>query len=166
RPRPDDRHRRRLSRGNGRFIHSNPGLQSRFNRFIEFPDYTPQELCRIFALMCRKNGLSLTPELKEKVLHHFNYLHQERGENFGNARLVRNCFEAVINGQASRLASSGTFDARALTTLEGLDLNTPAQDFLEGHRKNKKGYVVKCPGCGQVYSWSPAVDILDASGTQ
>src|SRR5438445_6292372 len=44
-----------------RFIRSNPGLQSRFNRFIEFPDYTAQELCRIFALMCRKNGLSLTP---------------------------------------------------------------------------------------------------------
>jgi len=149
-----------------RFIHSNPGLQSRFNRFIEFPDYTPQELCRIFALMCRKNGLSLTPELKEKVLHHFNYLHKERGENFGNARLVRNCFEAVINGQASRLAASGMFDARALTMLEALDLNTPAQNFLAGYRNSKKGYVVKCPGCGQVYSWSPDLDIIDAVCTR
>jgi len=149
-----------------RLIRSNPGLQSRFNRFIEFPDYMPQELCCIFALMCRKNGLSLTPELKEKVLHHFNYLHQERGENFGNARLVRNCFEAVINGQATRLAASGTFDARALTMLEALDLNTPAQNVFEGYRRGKKGYVVKCPGCGQVYSWSPDLDILDAICTK
>jgi len=149
-----------------RFIHSNPGLQSRFNRFIEFPDYTPQELCRIFALMCRKNALSLTPELKEKVLHHFNCLHRERGENFGNARLVRNCFEAVINGQASRLAASGMFDTRALTMLEALDLNTPAQNSLEECRKSKKGYVVKCPGCSQVYSWSPDLDIIDAVCTK
>ena len=87
-----------------RFIRANPGLHSRFNRFIEYPDYTPQELCRIFTLMCRKNGLTLTPELGETVLHHFAWLHRERGENFGNARLVRNCFESVINAQASRLA--------------------------------------------------------------
>ncbi|PYK98404.1 MAG: hypothetical protein DME19_12670 [Verrucomicrobia bacterium] len=149
-----------------RFIRSNPGLQSRFNRFIEFPDYTAQELCRIFALMCRKNGLSLTPELKEKVLHHFNYLRKERGENFGNARVVRNCFEAVINAQASRLAAGGTFDTRALTVLEARDLNTPVQDALEEYRKSKKGYIVKCPGCGQVYSWSPDLDIIDAICTR
>src|SRR2546421_818192 len=149
-----------------RFIHSNPGLHSRFNRFIEFPDYTPQELCRIFALMCRKNVLTLTSASKEKVLHHFAYLHQERGENFGNARLARNCFEAVINAQASRLAASGTFDARALTVLEAQDLNTPAQNFLEAYRKSKQGYLVKCPGCGQVYSWSPDLDIIDAICTR
>ncbi|HKS37253.1 MAG TPA: AAA family ATPase, partial [Verrucomicrobiae bacterium] len=80
-----------------KFVGSNPGLHSRFTRFIEFPDYGPQELCRIFALMIRKNGLTPTPELKEKVLHHFIHLHRERTENFGNARLVRNCFETVVN---------------------------------------------------------------------
>ncbi len=149
-----------------RFIHSNPGLQSRFNRFIEFPDYTPQELCRIFALMCRKNGLTLTPASKEKVLHHFACLHKERGENFGNARLARNCFEAVINAQASRLAASGTFDTRALTVLEAQDLKTPAQDSLEEYRKGRKGYIVKCTNCNQVYSWSPDLDIIDAICTK
>ena len=46
-----------------RFVNSNPGLHSRFTRFIEFPDYGPQELCRIFALMCRKNGLTASPAL-------------------------------------------------------------------------------------------------------
>src|SRR5438874_743036 len=149
-----------------RFIHSNPGLQSRFNRFIEFPDYTPQELCRIFALMCRRNGLTLTPASKEKVLHHFACLHKERGENFGNARLARNCFEAVINAQASRLAASGTFDTRALTVLEAQDLKTPAQDSLEEYRKGRKGYIVKCTNCNQVYSWSPDLDIIDAICTK
>ncbi|TMP99845.1 MAG: AAA family ATPase [Verrucomicrobia bacterium] len=149
-----------------RFIHSNPGLQSRFTRFIEYPDYAPQELCRIFALICRKNALLLTPELKEKVLHHFTFLHQERRENFGNARLVRNCFESVINAQASRLAASGAFDARALTALEARDLNTPAQPSFEEYQRSKQGYVVKCPACAQVYSWSPDLRIVDAICTK
>ncbi len=149
-----------------RFIHSNPGLQSRFTRFIEYPDYTPQELCRIFALMCRKNGLMLTPRLKEKILHHFTWLHRERGDNFSNARLVRNCFETVINAQASRLAAGGTFDSRALTGLEAQDLNTPAQSSLEEYEKSKKGYLVTCPHCRQVYSWSPDLNIVDAVCTK
>lgn len=149
-----------------RFIRSNPGLQSRFNRFLEFPDYSPAELCRIFLLICRKNGLSLTPDLKEKVLHHFTWLHREREENFGNARLVRNCFEAVINAQASRLAASGTFDPRALTLLEARDLSSPAQSSLDQYRKDRKPYRVRCPGCGEVYTWSPDLDIADAVCTR
>lgn len=149
-----------------RFLNSNPGLNSRFTRFIEFPDYTPQELCRIFTLMCRKNGLVLTPELKEKTLHHFMHLHGRREENFGNARLVRNCFEAAINAQASRLAAKGTFDSKALTLLEGTDLTTPAQTGFEEFRRSKRGYVVNCASCRQVYSWSPDLDIIDAICTK
>jgi hypothetical protein len=79
---------------------------------------------------------------------------------------VRNCFEAVINAQASRLAANGTFDARALTLLEAVDLHTPAQHSWEEYRKGQKGYVVKCPGCAQVYSWSPDLDIIDAICTK
>ena len=149
-----------------KFVGSNPGLHSRFTRFIEFPDYGPQELCRIFALMFRKNGLTLTPELKEKVLHHFIHLHRERAKNFGNARLVRNCFETVVNAQATRLASSGTFDSKALTLLEAQDLTSPAQSACEKFRQGKKGYVVTCSGCGAVYSWSPDLEIIDAICTK
>src|SRR5205085_3551499 len=57
-----------------RFIHSNPGFQSRFGRYIQFPDYTALELCRIFGQMCRRNGLGLAPALKEKLIHHFHFL--------------------------------------------------------------------------------------------
>jgi hypothetical protein len=116
--------------------------------------------------MFRKNGLMLTPELKEKVLHHFIHLHEERPENFGNARLVRNCFETAINAQATRLASSGTFDSKALTLLDGPDLVTPAEAAFLEYRKGKQGYVVKCPGCGEVYSWSPDLKIIDAICTK
>jgi hypothetical protein len=100
------------------------------------------------------------------VLHHFIHLHQERAENFGNARLVRNCFETVVNAQATRLASSGTFDSKALTLLEAPDLMSPAQPAFENYRRSKKGYVVTCSGCGEVYSWSPDLEIIDAICTK
>ena len=149
-----------------RFIHSNPGLESRFTRFVEFPDYTPQELCRIFTLMCRRNSLTLSPGLKEAVLHHFTQLHRSRMDNFGNARLVRNCFEAVINAQASRLAHHEQIDAAALTQLEESDLVTPAHAALVEHRERGRAYQVRCPHCGAVYSWSPQLDIIEAICTR
>lgn len=144
------------------FINSNPGLHSRFTRFIEFPDYTPQELCRIFRLMCWKNGLALTTGLKEKILHHFTYLHRNRAENFGNARLVRNCFEGVISAQATRLANAGDFEQRALALLSEEDLESDAISSLEEYRKNRKGYLVKCPYCDHAYSWTPELEIIEA----
>ncbi len=149
-----------------RFIHSNPGLESRFTRFIEFPDYDPQELGRIFTLMCRRNSLALSPGLRESVLHHFTQLHRKRGDNFGNARLVRNCFEAVINAQATRLAHLDQIDSTALTLLEEADLVTPAQAALAEYRQRRLPYEVRCPHCGAVYSWSPQLEIVDAICTR
>jgi SpoVK/Ycf46/Vps4 family AAA+-type ATPase len=142
-----------------RFIHSNPGLHSRFARFIEFPDYSPLELCRIFGQMCRRNGLGLAPALKEKVIHHFHFLAERRGQNFGNARLVRNCFETVINAQASRLSLRTDIDAAALSLLLAEDLVSPAEAQYEQHRKSGKGYVVRCDFCQEVYSWNADLTI-------
>lgn len=149
-----------------RFVNSNPGLHSRFTRFVEFPDYSPQELCRIFARMCGKNGLKLAEGLREKVLHHFTRLYQERTANFGNARLVRNCFEAVINAQATRLAGASQVGVEDLTRLEELDLESPAQADLENHRRSGRGYRVNCPACGAAYLWTAALGIVEAECTQ
>ena len=149
-----------------RFISSNPGLHSRFARFIDFPDYQPHELCRIFGLMCRKNGLTLSPGLKEKVLHHFNFLFNERVANLGNARLVRNCFETAINAQADRLAREGSFDRAALAMLSEDDLETPAERLLADHRRSQKPYFVKCPHCGASYAWTPDLEFAEASCTK
>lgn len=149
------------------FVHSNPGLHSRFNRFIPFPDYAPQELARIFAQMCRRHGLQLTPDLKEKTLHYFILEHQERGENFGNARLARNCFEKVINAQASRLAKSDQYDTKSLATLEATDLvSAAAEQAMNQHRRKGGQYVIHCHHCRQVYRWSPEMNIIDAQCTE
>lgn len=145
-----------------KFISSNPGLRSRFTRFIEFPDYSPQELCRIFAEMCRRHGLVLAPELKEKLIHHFGHLHHERDEHFGNGRLARNCFESVIYTQATRLAGRPALDAAALSRLEAGDLASPADAAWEAHRASGKGYRVACPHCGDIYSWTARLGLTEA----
>jgi AAA+ superfamily predicted ATPase len=149
-----------------RFITANPGLRSRFTRYIGFPDYTPAELCRIFALMCRKNGLTLTPPLREKLVHHFHHLHAQNEEHFANARLVRNCFEEVINAQAGRLAASTHLDNTTLTTLEAQDLASPAESALEAHHRSGRGYTVACGHCGEIYSWTPELDLLEGQCTK
>ena len=149
-----------------RFVRSNPGLQSRFSRFIEFPDYSAHELCRIFGLMCRRNGMVLSPALREKIIHHFQFLWENRTEHFGNARLVRNSFETVISAQANRLANSDKVDALALTRLEADDLTTPSDPAREKYRASGKLYVVNCDACGEAYSWTPQMDLRDAVCTK
>ena len=145
------------------FINSNPGLHSRFARFIEFPDYSPLELCQIFSRICRSNGLALSPSLKESVIHHFHYLHNNRGENFGNARLVRNCFESVINAQANRLAALAQIDPAALGLLEAGDLESAARKPGEEHRRSGRGYTVQCDHCGKIYSWNSGLGLFQAA---
>ncbi len=145
-----------------RFVNANPGLRSRFNRFVVFPDYPPQELCRILSLMCRRNGLELSRELKESVIGYFHALHAVRDEHFGNARLVRNCFEAMVTAQASRLVNGPPPDGAALVRMTVDDLEWPPglQDVLPPREQRR--YRIHCPACGAAYSWSPELDLADA----
>jgi hypothetical protein len=149
-----------------KFIGSNPGFHSRFTRFIDFPDYSPLELCQIFGSMCRKNGLSIAPELKERLIHHFHLLHQERDENFGNARLARNIFENIVTSQASRLASLAQIDTKTLATLESADLISPSDESRAKYLNNKNIYVIPCPNCGKIYRWKADLDLYLAECDQ
>ena len=88
-----------------RFIGSNPGLESRFNKFIHFPDYNGAELLEMFRLQCKKNGYSLTPEAEARAAELFNELYENRDENFGNGRTVRNLFEDAVVRQSDRVAA-------------------------------------------------------------
>ena len=87
------------------FLSSNPGLESRFNKYFYFPDYTGEELLAIFQGQCRKNGYVLTDESEKAAAALFNALYEERGENFGNGRDVRNCFEDTVVRQSNRVAA-------------------------------------------------------------
>jgi len=111
------------------FIASNPGLESRFTNYLNFPDYSPEELAEIFHRMASQSGLVLSPETEQKVLTVCKSLNAARDEHFGNAREMRNLFESAVRNQSTRLVASGQCDRDALTTLLPEDL--PA-DFESG----------------------------------
>ncbi|MFV8249885.1 AAA family ATPase [Bdellovibrio bacteriovorus] len=85
-----------------RFIDSNPGLKSRFNRYIEFKDYSKKELEEIFLKMIDEGGLTLGESvhtaLRETITRRY-----DRGEFKGNARSLRNLYDDVIQKQATRI---------------------------------------------------------------
>ena len=89
------------------FIHSNPGLESRFNRFLHFADYTEEELLAIFRMQCQKGCYVLDPAAEEPLRA---LLAPRMGDavSFGNARGVRNLFEQILVRQAGRLAGQGS----------------------------------------------------------
>ncbi|MDD3346840.1 AAA family ATPase [Oscillibacter sp.] len=85
------------------FIHSNPGLESRFNRFLHFDDYTPEEMLEIFWTQCKKGCYTMEEAASERVAALLRESNTD-GISFGNARGVRNLFEKILVQQANRLA--------------------------------------------------------------
>ena len=101
-----------------KFVNSNPGLSSRFNRYIEFPDYSEDELAQIFrGLLAKydyKMGEAATLAMKQCIATAV----RNKDSRFGNGRYVRNLFEKVIEKQANRLAAApdlGKVDVSYLT---------------------------------------------------
>jgi hypothetical protein len=88
-----------------KFINSNPGLKSRFNKYIEFPDYTIDELMGIFDMNCKKYDYTADEEVRAQVRAILIQRKMATLENFANAREVRNLFEEIITNQARRVAA-------------------------------------------------------------
>ena len=105
-----------------RFIDSNPGLQSRFNRYIDFPDYTGAELTDIFKMYMKKNQYTLAPDAENYLREQLDYAVAHKDRNFGNARYARNVFEKSIQQQANRLAGKTNLSKEELTELTVADL--------------------------------------------
>ena len=103
------------------FIESNPGLRSRFTRFIDFPDYSPDELTTIFTRLAEEEGYTLATGALDVVRTFLTAEYNARRLNFGNARLVRNVFERALTIQANRLAKAAPTRAE-LCTIEPADL--------------------------------------------
>ena len=99
-----------------KFIHSNPGLESRFNRYLHFDDYSLDEMLEIFKMQCRKSQYTLSPDAEQDVKD-FIYDENADGITFGNARGVRNLFEQILTAQANRLAKLESFTKDDLMTL-------------------------------------------------
>lgn len=99
------------------FIDSNPGLQSRFNRYIEFEDYKAEELIEIFRSNLKKAKYKIKRDAFEWMQQYINYKVNTKDENFGNARFIRNTFEKVVQNQADRLARQSNISNEELTII-------------------------------------------------
>lgn len=86
------------------FIQSNPGLKERFQKYFYFPDYSQEQLEEIMAGYCRTQGYAMTEEAKARTGRVIAGALCHAGEDFGNARFVRNLFEKLHANQADRIA--------------------------------------------------------------
>ena len=104
------------------FINSNPGLRSRFNRYIHFEDYTAEELFKIFLLNTKKNEYTMADDVKDYLLQKLEEVVAKKPKDFGNARYVRNLFEKTVEAQANRLALEPKISKELLVEIKKEDI--------------------------------------------
>jgi hypothetical protein len=108
------------------FIDANPGLASRFPRTIHFPDYDATELADIAAHVASTNHYRLDEQARARLGEHLASRVGQPG--FGNARAVRNIFEAAVAHQASRLVGLAEPTDDDLVTLTADDVAAAMAD--------------------------------------
>jgi AAA+ superfamily predicted ATPase len=99
------------------FLNSNPGLRSRFNKYIEFDDYDVEELLKILELNCVKMQMVMTNDAKACAKVFFEKRVLTKEENFANGRDVRNYFEKALTNQANRIADLKEVSNETLNTI-------------------------------------------------
>lgn len=104
------------------FLNSNPGLDSRFNKKINFEDYSATELMQIMESFCGEYKMELTTGAKRRLGQFLKWKCDNKPKNFANGREVRNIFENTIANQANRLA--------AMTKIKDEDLNEITEEDL------------------------------------
>jgi len=119
-----------------KFLNSNPGLSSRFDRTLEFKDYSPKALIKIASFMFLRYDLHLSDPAKVYVQMYIDKLYKNRDKYFGNARTVRRMVEDVVKRQNLRLAELKA-DERTLEMIQTIDIADVAHLKLE--EKGSKG---------------------------
>jgi SpoVK/Ycf46/Vps4 family AAA+-type ATPase len=135
-----------------KFIRANPGLESRFTRYLTFEDYSIADLCRIFEKFCREAEYNLSATGRAFACILFTVAYNQRDERFGNARFIRNVFERATSLQSERLANlpHDQISREMLVTLDGSDIsfefvkNVTASDIDISNAR----WAAECPGCG------------------
>ena len=111
-----------------KFMEINSGLESRFNRTIEFPDYSAKELAEIYRSMAKKAKYRLSDDVEHWLVPYISMLTEKRDKNFGNARWARNLFEKSVERQALRVTDLKDPSAEELQTIRLKDLGVKLKD--------------------------------------
>jgi len=106
-----------------RFIDSNPGLKSRFTRYINFTNYSAGELFNIFELQCKENQYCLTEDAGNYLKNHFRQVLNSDTKNFGNGRYVRNLFERIVERHSNRVVNLLDPKDEDITTFNLIDVS-------------------------------------------
>lgn len=171
-----------------KFLQTNPGLSSRFTRHIHFDDYSVADLGRIFLKLCREAEYMVNTKCLGVLSVLLGLAYQRRGDDFGNARFVRNVFEEVTVRNSQRLvAARQKMDKAKLMQLDPSDLMvgplakiSPSTCKFEnlkwkcncpqcgaGHKGgiNHLGRQINCMKCGKGFTfdfWNPILETLQA----
>ena len=108
-----------------KFLETNPGLKSRFNKYLVFEDYAPSQLLQIFQAFCGQSDYTLSPQAEAALLKLFEDAYANRDETFGNARFARNLFEKAIANLASRIMKLASRERTSFELIEPDDLEVP-----------------------------------------
>lgn len=132
-------------------MRTNPGLSSRINTKIEFQDYSPIDLAKIFEILCEQNQYELPGDARHRVLMGFHHLYEVRDCHFGNGRLVRNAFEDSVRHLADRIAEVSQLTESLLTSLIADDISVPGLTKKQLDRLIQKEHElrIECEGCGR-----------------
>ena len=103
------------------FVHSNPGLESRFNRFLHFDDYNVDEMMSILDLRLKKGQYTLDDAARDAARAYIEAANTS-SISFGNARGVRNIFEKILVEQANRLSAEENLTKEQLMTITEADV--------------------------------------------
>ena len=106
-----------------KFFDSNPGLKSRFNTFIEFEDYTVEELTNILIMICKNNDYNLSEEAKIRIISYLEQKVSQKDENFANGRLVRNMYDDMVMNHAKRVVNMNEPSREVLSEITEEDIN-------------------------------------------
>ena len=119
------------------FIHSNPGLESRFNRFIHFDDYTLEEMMAIFNMRCDQGGYKLSENATDEVE---TFIKKQNVDpiTFGNARGVRNLFEQVLVAQCNRVVNLTEVTREALMEITEEDVNAAIAASVDKEKREEE----------------------------
>ena len=101
------------------FLSSNPGLRSRFDTVVHFPDFDDAELLAIFEKLVAENEYTLRGAAVSAAK--FLIRNMERGTSFGNGREMRRLFHQVLDVHAIRLNKYERPGTMMLNHLSGVD---------------------------------------------
>lgn len=105
------------------FLNTNTGLLSRFNKFIEFKDYSQEELLSILDRMAKQHGFELEAAARELVEVYLRDMETQDKLVFGNARGIRNLFERLVVCQANRIVTYDTPSMEQLLRITSEDVS-------------------------------------------